>query len=86
MRKKTHQPPPLQLLTKPPKETPIVTINEKDYELEDLDPHVQFLIARATDLSGEAQMCEMRLKEISALLAIYQNTVSELVEKGSAKA
>jgi len=27
----------------------------------------------------------MRLKEISALLDIYQNTVTELVEKGPSK-
>ena len=52
---------------------------------EDLDPQVQFLIARADDLTVEFRECEMRLKEISALLDIYTNTVTELVEKGPSK-
>ena len=58
----------------------MITIDDKEYTKDDLNPTAQIHVERVNELRKEAAWLEMQLQEKSVLISTYANAVKQSVE------
>ena len=58
----------------------MLTIGEKEYQLEDLNDETRMRLGRVEQLRAELTSAQLRASELEVLINIYSNTIKESVE------
>ena len=58
----------------------MLTIGDKEYQLEDLNDETRMRLGRVEQLRAELTSTQLRSSELEVLINIYSNTIKESVE------
>jgi len=57
-----------------------ITINDKEYKVEDLSAEQKYLVSQLQDLNSKQSNLQFQLDQIQAAKTVFGNTLSQLLE------